>query len=113
MDNIIPFPSHKVGIKRGDKLAVVTSAEDGKATSLKIPEKSQEIAVFAHADFVVRLAVGDWVRFDITRYGAIILERLAQPGECPLPRVDYVDGQVYMDFDDPIWRLYRRAKTMP
>lgn len=115
MDNIILFPSHKVGIKSDDKIAIVANVENGRAVTLKIPQdqskKSEEISVFAHSDFLVDLKKGDWVRFDNTKYGAVIIERLAQPGESPLPRVDYENGRVNMNLGDPAWRLYRGQKT--
>ena len=110
MDNVILFPSHKVGIKYGDKIAAVTHVENGRAVTLKVSGIQEEIFVFAHSDFMVELKEGDWVRFDLTKYGAIIIERLAQPGETPLPRVDYTNGKVYLNLDDPAWRLYEQAK---
>ena len=109
MDNIIPFPSHKVGIKSEDKIAVVSSAEDGRAIKLKTSENQQEILVFAHSDFIVDLHPGDWVRFDITKYGAIVLEQLAKPGTRPLPRVDYNNGLAYVNVNDPAWRLCKKV----
>lgn len=105
MDNIILFPSHKVGIKYGDKIAAVTHVENGKAVTLKTSGNQEEIFVFAHSDFVVGLKKGDWVRFDITKYGAIVIDRLAQSGERPVPRIDYVNGRVYLNLNDPAWRL--------
>ena len=106
MDNIIPFPSHKVGIRHGDKIATVIHVENGKAVTLKTFETKEEIFVFAHSDFIVEIKEGDWVRFDVTKYGAIVTERLAQPGERPLPRIDYANGQICLNIDDPAWRLY-------
>lgn len=107
MDNIIPFPSHKVGIKYGDKIAVVSHVENGKAVTLRTSATKEDVFVFAHNDFMVDLKKGDWVRFDLTKYGAIIIERLAQPGERPLPRVDYTNGRVCLNLSDPAWRLYQ------
>jgi len=107
MDNIIPFPSHKVGIKYGDKIAAVSHVENGKAVTLKISGDKEEIFVFAHSDLMVDLKKGDWVRFDLTKYGAIIIECLAQPGQRPLPRIDYENGRVYLNLSDPAWRLYQ------
>ena len=111
MDNIIPFPSHKVGIRHDDRIAVVTSSENGKALTLKVHKNQEEIGVFAHSDFVMNLKNGDWVRFDITKYGAVVIEQLAKPGTRPLPRVDYLNGQVYLHHEDPAWRLYGHSKT--
>lgn len=109
MDNIIPFPSYKVGKKYGDKIAAVAYAENGRAVTLQMSDTKEEVFVFAHSDFMVELKKGDWVRFDLTKYGAIVVERLAQPGERPLPRIDYANGRVYLNLSDPAWRLCREG----
>lgn len=112
MDNIIPFPSHKVGMKYGDRIATVSHVENGKAVTLKVFGTEEEVLVFAHSDFMVELKRGDWVRFDLTKYGAVIIARLAQPGERPLPRIDYTDGRVYLNLRDPAWRLYQDSNKI-
>lgn len=110
---IISFPTYKVGLRPEDKVAIVTTTENGRAITLKLPEKnSAEISVFAHNDLIDILKVGDRVRFDYTSYGALVIDRLARPGELPLPRVNYSNGCVMINPDDPALRLYNSAKIV-
>lgn len=107
MGDIVPFPSHKIGLKPGDRVAQVTCAEAGHALTIRPLSGSQkELTVFAHNDLVGDVKVGDYVRFSQTIYGPLIIERLARPGHKPLPRAEYYNGSVYIDPNDPAWRLY-------
>lgn len=99
-DNIFPFPSYRIGLHPEDLVALVVSAENGRAVKLKTSLKSQtEIGVFAHNDLIVLadIEVGDLVRYDNTRYGALVIDRLARPGERPFPRIEYRDGMVWVE----------------
>jgi len=109
MDNVILFPSYKVGIRPEEKIAFVANAENGRGLSLKTSENQKEIPVFAQSDFVINLKQGDWVRFDDTKYGALILEKLAQPGTKPMPRIKFKNGLALVNLDDPAWRLYEKT----
>lgn len=107
MGQIVPFPSHKVGLKPGDHVAEVTCAEGGHALTIRpLPDVNNELTVFAHNDLVVDIQTGDYVRVSYTSYGPLIIERLARPGNKPLPRAEYNNGSVYIDPNDPAWRLY-------
>ena len=107
---VIPFPSQLVGLKPDDQVAEVLHADHGRALMIKpLNHKTlaaHELRVFAHNDLIVDLAVGDWVRFSYTSFGPLIIERLAKPGDKSLPRTTYRDGDVYVDPNDPAWRLY-------
>ena len=106
-NNVTLFPSYKIGLKPGDEVAVVARVKNRLAKTVKKePNSSEELGIFAHNDMIVSLKVGDWVRVAYTPYGPIIIERLAQPGERPLPRTEYLNGRAYVKKEDPAWRLY-------
>lgn len=97
-----------MGLSSGDEIAVVTRTKNGLAKTVKKkPNSTEEFGIFAHNDMIVSLKVGDWVRVAYTHFGPIVIERLAQPGERPLPRAEYVNGRAYVSKQDPAWRLYK------
>lgn len=106
MGNVVPFPSHRIGLRPGDQIAEVTCAESGHALAIRSHDSDAELSVFAHNDLVADVKVGDYVRVSYTAFGPLIIERLARPGSKPLPRAEYCNGSVYIDPNDPAWRLY-------
>ena len=103
------FPSQLIGLKPGDQVAKVVTAENGRALTIRPYYQHhllQELRVFAHNDVMADLRAEDWVRFTHTAYGPLVIERLAAPGQKPLPHATYQNGEVYVDPNDPAWRLY-------
>src|SRR5689334_20803471 len=96
-NNVILFPSYKIGLKPDDEVAVVAQVKNRLAKTVKKePNSLEELSIFAHNDMILSLKVGDWVRVAYTAFGPIIIERLAQPGERPLPRTEYYNGCAYV-----------------
>lgn len=80
-----------------DRVAVVVSADNGHAKSIKLfPASEEEIHVFAHGDMVYGLEVGDWVRFDYTDYGALIVECIARLGRQQLLHLQHRNSSQYL-----------------
>jgi len=105
---ILPFPTHRVGLKKGDYYGCVTEVNQGYALAVRanIPHRAT-VNVYAQHKRVPHLIIGDWVKFRFTQQGVIVEERLARPGGLPMPKIDYQNGNFMLRRNDPAFRLYK------
>ena len=95
-----PIPLHCNLADSQAQLALVTKAQAGLAINVSIT--GVEHRVSGHLSQVEHLQVGDQVLVTPTELGMIIIGRLRQNNEYPLPRQQQQDGNLSLEADQSL-----------
>ncbi len=95
-----PIPLHCNLADSQAQLALVTKAQAGLAINVSITGVEHRVA--GHLSQVEHLQVGDQVLVTPTELGMIIIGRLRQNNEYPLPRQQQQDGNLSLEADQSL-----------